>query len=183
MQPSLCSGSKNICINFALLNLQIRHFQIPILQFSLCSNYAKSFVFLRFAQEPNISAQLAMLAVLIRYFFGSTFTGRRTLFTCGFYRQMDKEIYITQDHTQDHSFMLPFGKNLKSTEKSHRIYDSKLALTTMNRCKTKLVCSWDLHRICVFAFHFLMAITLHCRFLVPGNTQKISYRDLTPFLA
>ena len=33
-------------------------------------------VFLRFAQEPNISAQQAERAVLIRYIFGSTFTGR-----------------------------------------------------------------------------------------------------------
>jgi hypothetical protein len=81
-------------VRHTLLNLQIRHFQMPILQFLLCSNYAKSFVFLRFDQEPNISAQLALLAVLIRYFLGSTFTGRRTLFTCGFYRQMDTEIYI-----------------------------------------------------------------------------------------
>ena len=28
----------------------------------------------------------------------------------------------------------------------------------------------------------LKMITSHCRFLVPGNTQKISYGDLTPFL-
>ena len=37
-----------------------------------------------------------------------------------------------------YSFILPLGNNWKSTEKSHRIYDSKLALTTLSRCKTKL---------------------------------------------
>ena len=63
------------------INLQIMHFQVPILQFSQCSNYAKSFVFLHFAQEPNRSGQLTLLSVLIRYFFGSTFTNLPTLFT------------------------------------------------------------------------------------------------------
>ena len=130
MQPTLCSGSKNICINFAFLNLKIRHFQIPILQFSLCLNYAKSFVFLRFAQEPNISAQLALFAVLMRYFFSSTFTGWQTLFTLGFYRQMDKEIYKVHNRFSITASKISYLTSIQLEEsvvrREHLIFYSKV---------------------------------------------------------
>ena len=51
-----------------ICNLHSAQVQRIFTSISLCSNYAKSFV-------DYISAQLALLAVLIRYIFGSTFTG------------------------------------------------------------------------------------------------------------
>ena len=66
---------------------------------------------------------------VVEYIFVERFNSKDETFDSGS-RYLQFEMF--------YSFILQLGNNLKSTVKSHRIYDSKLALTTMNRCKTKL---------------------------------------------
>jgi hypothetical protein len=79
----LCSGSKNICINFALLNLQIRQISTYFATLTLLE-LCKIICF------PSLCSGISSACCANKVLFWFNFY--ETLFTFGFYCKMDKEI-------------------------------------------------------------------------------------------